>query len=196
LRRDGSDASGAERGHGAETVVDEIEAGGNGVKVSVRIEIKSGWLRRSYDFVEAGKAEPDQQIDAERSKDGFGIGTVSGEDVAENDHNNEQVKNQADDNVEYGKRAQLSLSKKDAVEQRRNGKENGKDEQSAVDFRRVNADENSGASDNEKSVVAEAAGLRIGKRISVAKRRRKRKKNRWPVRADSCSDGRADVIKA
>ena len=103
MRRDGGDAGGAERGHGAETVVDEIEAGGNGMKVGVRIEIKSGWPRRSYDFLEAGKTESYQQIDAERSEDGFGIGPIPGEDVAENDHDNEQVKNQADDHVKYGK---------------------------------------------------------------------------------------------
>src|SRR5208282_3376681 len=30
--------------------------------------------------------------------------------------------------------------------------------------------------------------------MSVAKRRRKRKKNRWPERAGSCSDGGADVM--
>lgn len=134
MRRDGRDAGGTERGHGAETVVDEIEAGGNGMKVGVRIEIKCGWPRCSYQFVEAGKTESHQQIDAEGSKDGFGIGTVSGEDVAENDHDNEQVKNQADDYVEYGKRAQLGLSKENAMEERGNGKEDGKDEQAAVDF--------------------------------------------------------------
>ena len=56
-----------------------------------------------------------------------------------------------------------SLSKEDAVEQRGNGKEDGKDEQATVDFRRVDADEDGGASDYEKTVVAEAARLCIGK---------------------------------
>src|SRR5580692_3074994 len=99
------------------------------MKVGVRIEIKSSWLRGSYHFVEAGKTESYQQIDAERSEDGFGIWAVPGEDMAENDYDNEQVKNQADDDVEYGKRAQLSLSKEDAVEERGNSKEDGEDEQ-------------------------------------------------------------------
>ncbi len=49
------------------------------------------------------------------------------------------------------------------MEQRGNGKEDGKDEQAAVDFRRVDTDEDGGASDNEKSVMAEAVGLCIGK---------------------------------
>ena len=163
MRRDGGNARGAERGHGAETVVYEIEAGGNGVKVGVWVKIKGVWPRGGYHFVEAGKTESHQQINAERSEDGFGIGAIPCEDVAENDHDNEQVKNQADDHVEYGKRAQLRLSKEDAVEQRGNGKKDGKNEQSTVDFRRVDTDEDGGASDYEKSVVTETARLCIGK---------------------------------
>ena len=49
------------------------------------------------------------------------------------------------------------------MEQGRNSKEDGEDEQAAVDFGRVHADENGGASDHAKGVVTEAARLRIGK---------------------------------
>ena len=37
------------------------------------------------------------------------FGLISGEDVAKNNHDNEQIKNQAEDHIEYGERAQLGL---------------------------------------------------------------------------------------
>src|SRR4029077_1592489 len=46
LRRDRSNPSSAERSHGAETVVNEIEAVGNAMKVRARIQIKGVWLER------------------------------------------------------------------------------------------------------------------------------------------------------
>jgi len=49
------------------------------------------------------------------------------------------------------------------MEQGGNGKEDGKNEQTAMDFGGVDADEDGRASDNKKSVVAEAARLCIGK---------------------------------
>src|SRR5713101_341416 len=71
LRRDRGNPSSAERSHGAETVVDEIEAFGNAMKVSARIQIKGVWLERGHHSVDAGKSEAHQQINAEGSKDGF-----------------------------------------------------------------------------------------------------------------------------
>src|SRR5258706_7328447 len=44
LRRDRDNPSSAERSHGAETVIDEIEAVGDVMKISARIQIKGGWL--------------------------------------------------------------------------------------------------------------------------------------------------------
>jgi hypothetical protein len=129
----------------------------------VWVEIKSVGLRGAYHFVETGKTESHQQIDAQRAEDGFGIGLIPGEDVAENDHNNEQVKNQAEGHVEYRKRTQLGLGKKDAVEQGGNCQDDGKNKQAAMDFGGVDADENGGTSNDEKGVAAEAAGSGIGK---------------------------------
>lgn len=116
MRRDGSDAGCAERGHGGETVVDEIEAHGDGVKVGVGIEIEGVRLRGGHHFVEAGKTKSHPEVDAEGSEDGLGIGLIPGEHVAENDHDNEQVKNEAEDDVEDGEGAQVGLGKEDAVE--------------------------------------------------------------------------------
>src|SRR3984893_7528814 len=70
LRRDRGNPSSAERSHGAETVVNEIEAVGNLMKVRERIQIEGVWLERDYHSVDAGKSEADQQINAEGSKDG------------------------------------------------------------------------------------------------------------------------------
>src|ERR1700738_2454412 len=47
LRRDRGNPSSAERSHGAETVVNEIKAVGNVMKVGARIQIKGVWLERS-----------------------------------------------------------------------------------------------------------------------------------------------------
>src|SRR5258706_1448552 len=46
LRRDRDNPSSAERSHGAETVINEIEAVGNVMKISARIQIKGVWLER------------------------------------------------------------------------------------------------------------------------------------------------------
>src|SRR6267378_1854448 len=103
LRRDRGNSSSAERSHGAETVVDEIEAVGNVMKVSARIQIKGAWLERGYHSVDAGKSEAHQQIKAEGSKDGFRCWLFRSQHVAENNHDNHDVKNKGQGNVEYVK---------------------------------------------------------------------------------------------
>src|SRR5208282_1325955 len=101
LRRDRGDSSRTERGHGAETVINEIEALGNGVKVGARIKIKGMWLEGGHHAVDTCKTKPHQQVDTEGSKDGFRFGLFLGEHVVENNHDNEYVKNKAQDHVEY-----------------------------------------------------------------------------------------------
>ena len=109
------------------------------MKVAARIEIKGVWLEGGHHAVDARKTEPHQQIDTEGSKDGFGIGLVSCEHAAENNHDNEYVKNKAQDYVQYRKRTDIGLTKHDPVEQGRNGKYEGKDEEAAVEIGRVHA---------------------------------------------------------
>src|SRR6266478_2119347 len=57
LRGDRGNPSGAERGHGAETVVNEIEAVGNAVEVRAGIQKKGVGLERDEHSVDAGKSE-------------------------------------------------------------------------------------------------------------------------------------------
>ena|ERR1700730_6633739 len=57
LRGDRGNAGSAEGSHGAETVVNEIEAVGNVVKVGARIQIEGVWLEGGYQSVDVGKTE-------------------------------------------------------------------------------------------------------------------------------------------
>src|ERR1700730_5145710 len=103
LRRDRGNPSSAERSHGAETVVNEVEAVGKVMEVSARIEIKGVWLERGYQSVNVGKTEAYQQINTEGSKNGFRCWLLRSKHVAENNHDNHYVKNKGQDKVEYGK---------------------------------------------------------------------------------------------
>src|ERR1700730_6328824 len=103
LIRDRGNPSSAERSHGAETVVNEIEAVGDAMKVSAGVQIKGVWLERGHQSVDAGKSEDHQQIKAEGSKDGFGGWLFRSQYVAENNHDNHYVKNKGQGNVEYEK---------------------------------------------------------------------------------------------
>lgn len=66
------------------------------MKVGARIEIKGVWLKGGHHAVGTGETEPHQQIDAEGSKDRFRVGLFLGEHVAENNHDDENVKNKAE----------------------------------------------------------------------------------------------------
>src|SRR5579871_9328 len=74
-----SDTGSAERGDCAEAVVDEVEALGNGVKVGVRVEEKGAGAKDGDKMEKAGEAESDEEIDAESTEDGFGIGVIARE---------------------------------------------------------------------------------------------------------------------
>ena len=57
LGGDGGNPSGTERSHGAETVINEIEAVGNAVEVRAGIQKKGVGLERDEHSVDAGKSE-------------------------------------------------------------------------------------------------------------------------------------------
>ena len=87
------------------------------MKVRAGIQIKGVWLECGYHSVDGGKSEAHQQINAEGSKDGFRCWLFRSEhDVAENNRDNQHVKNKGQDNVEYGKGVRIHCGKHDAFE--------------------------------------------------------------------------------
>src|SRR5580704_6671934 len=100
LPRDWCDARGAEGGYGAETVINEIEVVGSDMKVGVRIEIEGVRLEGGYHSVGAGKTKSHQEVDAKGPENGLGVRAFVGEDTVEKYHDDDEVKEKAQGDVE------------------------------------------------------------------------------------------------
>jgi hypothetical protein len=172
VRGDRRDAWRAQRRQRAETVVDEIEAIGNLVKVSVGIEVERAGMNDRDEMVDAGETESDEEVDTESAEDGFRIGMISREDPFENDTHNKDVETETEDDARHSESAGVGeFEQPNVLGHRGSAKKDTEDQERAPIADGVNAEEDDAAADDAQHVVAGSAA--VGKRVDDQRRDQK-----------------------
>ena len=96
--------------------------------------------------------------------------------MAENDNDNEYVKNEAQDHAGYGKRTQASLGHQDTMPYRGDGEDERNYQQAAMDFGCVHTDKNCSASNYTKCVGAGATSFRKDAKVASPGEERRAKR--------------------
>ena len=188
----GSNAGSAQRRESSEAVINKIEPVGHGMEVGVRIEVKSVGANDGNKVEETREAESDEEIDAQRAEDRFGIGMIAGEDALENNAYNEDVEAEAENDVGHREDARVGgLEQPDVLRHGWRAEKNRRDQERAAVTNRVNAEKDHATAHYAEQVVTCGAGIGEGikdegrekedekKHVTARGRRRRRLGNRW-----------------
>src|SRR5579863_8387843 len=160
---DGSDAGSTKRGDCAEAVVDEVEAVGDGVEVGVWVEVKGTGVDNGNEMEKAGEAESDEEVNAERSEDGFRIGVIARENPLQHHAHDEYIETKAEGDVAHREDAGIGgFEKPDALGHRGRAEQYGEDQERAPIADSVNTEEDDAAAHYAEHVDAEGAVVSEG----------------------------------
>ena len=124
------------------------------MQVDGGIEIEGVRLEDGEDGVEAGEGESDEEIDADGAEDGLGLGLFAHKDAAKDDDDGEDVKGEAENDVDDRNRHKPGPKDDGVLHDRRNRESQCYIDEPFAEAHGVDAHQREGGADQAEEVIA------------------------------------------